>query len=93
MCLVTNSARAALVAAKAGKGTKVPELTSTQFDLLARLLQSKEPARAGARLVLVEGKSNPEAYALAGISPQSLSNTLGRYRKAHVDICKAYGID
>jgi transposase len=69
------------------------ELTSTQFDLLARLLQSKEPARSGARLVLVEGKSNPEAYTMAGISPQSLSNTLGRYRKAHADICQAYKVD
>lgn len=68
------------------------ELTSAQFELLARLLQSKEPARSGARLVLVEGKSNPEAYTQAGISPQSLSNTLGRYRKAHSDICLAYEI-
>lgn len=71
----------------------MPELTPAQFELIAKLIQSKEPAREGARLVLVEGKSNPEAYASAGISPQSLSNTLGRYRKAHADICLAYEID
>lgn len=69
----------------------MPELTLEQFDLIAKLIQSKEPARTGALLVLVHGKSNGEAYTAAGISPQSLSNTLGRYRRTHQDISAVYG--
>ena len=68
------------------------ELTPAQFELIARLIQAKEPAKTGARLVLVEGLSNKDAYTKAGISPQSLSNTLGIYRKVHRDICDAYRV-
>lgn len=66
------------------------ELTLEQFNLIAKLIKSRDPAKRGARLVLVEGMSNTEAYTDAGISPQSLSNTLGRYRKTKRDIEAAF---
>lgn len=66
-------------------------ITAPQFELVAKLLQSKEPPRTAAYLVLVENKSNKEAIAATGLSPQSVSNTLGRYRRAHAAIMAAYG--
>lgn len=75
------------------------ELTHSQFDLIAALIQSKLPVKEAARLVLVEGKTNPEARAAVAdpankikVSPQSLSNTLGRFRRTHQDIKAAYKI-
>ncbi|GIK74529.1 MAG: hypothetical protein BroJett021_35170 [Chloroflexota bacterium] len=70
----------------------MPELTKKQFDLIAKMIQSKEPPKSAAYLVLVKGKTNREAMAKTGISPQSLSNTLGRYRRTHLSILAAYEI-
>lgn len=66
------------------------ELTEAQFNLIAKLIKSRAPAKSGAYLVLVKGKNNPDAYAEAGISPQSLSNTLGRFRRVHKEIEAIY---
>ncbi|MDX1252325.1 MAG: hypothetical protein IDH49_08800 [Gammaproteobacteria bacterium] len=66
------------------------ELTKKQFDLIAKLIQSKEPPRTAAFLVLVKGKSNQEAIAETGLSPQSVSNVLGRFRRTHKEILAAY---
>lgn len=66
------------------------ELTKKQFDLIAELIRSKEPPRTAAHLILVKGKSNQEAIAATGLSGQSVSNTLGRFRRAHLAILKAY---
>lgn len=66
------------------------ELTKKQFDLIAKLIQSKEPPRTAAYLVLVKGRSNQEAIAETGLSPQSVSNTLGRYRRTHQEILSVY---
>lgn len=66
------------------------ELTSRQFELIAALIRSKGPTRAAARLVLVDGKSNQDAIAATGLSGQSVSNTLGRFRQAHRAICEVY---
>lgn len=52
-----------------------------QFDALATLLQLKAgPARQGARLVLVDRLSGVAAAAQTGASPQSISNTITRFR-------------
>lgn len=66
------------------------ELTKKQFDLIASLIRSREPARTAAHLILVRGKSNPEAMEATGLSASSVSNTLGRFRVAHEKICKVY---
>ncbi len=71
----------------------MPELTQKQFDVIADLMQAKEPARTAAFLVLVKGRTNKEAMAKTGVSPQSLCNTVVRYRQKHEMICEAYGIE
>ncbi|MDD5056507.1 MAG: TrfB-related DNA-binding protein [Sideroxydans sp.] len=68
----------------------MPELTKKQFDLIAKLIQSKEPARTAAFLVLVKGKGNQDAIAETGLSKQSVSNVLGRFRRTHKEICSVY---
>lgn len=68
----------------------MPELTKKQFDLIAKLIQSKEPARTAAFLVLVKGKGNQVAIAETGLSAQSVSNTLGRFRRTHKEIYLVY---
>lgn len=69
----------------------MPELTKKQFDLIAKLIQSKEPPRTAAFLVLVRGKTNQEAIAATGLSPQSVSNALRRYRRTHKELLSVYG--
>ena len=72
------------------------ELTKEQFNLIAELIRSREPPRTAAYMVLVEGKANKEvlaALAESGLSGQSLSNTLLRFRKTHRAIVGAYKND
>lgn len=66
------------------------ELTKAQFDLIAELIRSREPVRTAAYMVLVRGKSNPDAIAGTVVSAASLSNTLTRYRTTHKKIFKVY---
>ncbi len=66
------------------------ELTKKEFDLIASLIRSREPARTAAYLVLVRGKSNPDAMAATALSAASVSNVLTRYRHAHERIRKVY---
>lgn len=68
------------------------ELTPAQFDLVARLLQSKEPARTAGRLVLVDGKSVSEAVAATGVLQPSVSRLVRRCRETHLAILHAYGL-
>lgn len=77
-------------------GHTLAELTEEQFNLIAELIRSREPPRTAAYMVLVEGKSNKQALAAlaeSGLSGQSLSNTLTRFRKTHQAIVVAYNID
>lgn len=73
-----------------GEGYLMVELTQQEFDLIAKLIQSKEPPKTAAYLVLVMGKSNQEAIAETGLSAQSVSNTLGRFRRTHKEIYGVY---
>lgn len=69
-----------------------PLLTEAQFDLIASLIRSKDPPRTAAFMILVQGTSNREAITRTGLSPSSVSNTLGRFRLAHKKIIDAYGM-
>lgn len=71
----------------------MPELTPAQFELVAKLLQTKEPARTAARLVLVDGMAVTVAAAQAGVLQPSASRVVKRCRKVHADILAAYGIE
>ena len=66
------------------------EVTKKQFQVLTKILRAKEPPREAVEMVLVRGKSNQEVLAKTDISPQSLSNALGRYRRMHALILSAY---
>lgn len=66
------------------------EMTKKQHAVVAELLRSREPVVTATRLVLVEGKTNPEAQAQTGMAPAALSNALTRYRNAHNKILSAY---
>ena len=66
------------------------EMTPAQFHAVAELIGSRDPARAAARMVLVDGMRPGEAATAAGVSPQSASNAVGRVRRAHESIRAAY---
>ena len=61
-----------------------------QFEVIAELLRSREPAKTAARMVLIDGLSNQEAAARTKMSAQAISNALTRYRTAHSKIQKAF---
>lgn len=65
-------------------------LTEPEFSCIAELIRARDPARSAAYMVLVEGASNQAAMEARGVSPASLSNTLGRYRKAVGEIRTAF---
>lgn len=67
-----------------------PELTQSQFEVVAKLLQTKEPARTAARLVLLEGKTVTAAAAEAGVLQPSASRAVKRCREAHAELLMAY---
>lgn len=66
------------------------EVTKKQFQVLTKILRAKEPPREAVEMVLVRGQSNQDVLAKTDISPQSLSNALGRYRRMHALIQSAY---
>ena len=63
-----------------------------QFDAVGDLIRSRGPAREAARMVLVDGWSTSEAAAANGLTSQSVSNALRRYRTAHKKLCDAYSV-
>jgi hypothetical protein len=69
------------------------KMTPAHFQVCATLIRS-EPSLAqnAARMVLVDGASNSEAgEANQPISPQSVSQAIRRFQKAHRLILTAYG--
>ncbi len=68
----------------------LPELNPVEFDVVAKLLQAKEPARTAARLVLVEGKAVKDAVAATGVLQPSVSRAVRRCRETHAFILTAY---
>lgn len=68
----------------------VMAMTKDQFELLAKLLRSKEPVTTGARLVLLDGVHNAEAARSAGVTPQSVHRAAKRFGELHEEICGTY---
>lgn len=66
------------------------ELTKKEFEVVAKLLQSKEPATTAARLVLVSGKTVAEAVAKTSVLQPSVSRVVRRCRETHAFILTAY---
>jgi len=65
-------------------------MTQQQFDLLARLLRSKEPVTTGARLVLLHHVPNAEAARTAGATAQSVHRAAKRFSELHEEIFTTY---
>jgi len=65
-------------------------MTSRQFQVIAKLIRSREPVRSAAYQVLVAGMSGAEAARQAGIKPQQVANTVRRFRVADLEIRAAY---
>ena len=65
-------------------------MTAHEFELIARLLKSKEPVTAGARLVLLRSVPNAEAARAVGATPQSVHRSAKRFAEMHQEILKAF---
>lgn len=65
-------------------------MTADQFDALAVLLRSREPAKETARLMLVEGKSRKDAIAITGLSGPAASQAAKRFKEADALVRPAY---
>jgi hypothetical protein len=65
-------------------------MTSSEFNLIARLLKSKEPTISAVRLVLLKGVANAEAARIAGCTPQSAHRSAKRFMALHADIRAAF---
>ncbi len=61
-----------------------------EFDVVAKLISSREPTRSAAQRVLVDGIAPADAAREFDLRPQSVSNTLRRFRDAEVIILSAY---
>lgn len=66
------------------------EMSEIQFQVVADLLRSREPVRSAVRLVLVMGHPTKYAADFTGLTAQSVSNALRRYRYAHHRLTDAY---
>lgn len=65
-------------------------MTLEQFELLALLLRSRGPTKEAARMVLLSGASGADAARQTGLKPQSVSNTVQRFRHADSAVREAY---
>ncbi len=68
----------------------MPELTPAEFAVVAKALQSKEPATTAARLVLVDGRAIKEAVAATGCLQPAVSRIVRRCREMHEFILSGY---
>lgn len=65
-------------------------MTAQEFELVAKLLKSKEPVTAGVRLVLLRNVPNAEAARAVGSTPQSVHRAAKRFRELHAEIVAAF---
>ena len=65
-------------------------MTLQQFDLLARLLRSKEPVTTGAKHVLLHNVANAEAARTTGATAQSVHRAAKRFSELHEEIFTTY---
>lgn len=72
------------------KKPKAATLTAAQFEVLAKLTRAREAPMMAAALVLLEGVAPAEAARQAGLSRQSVSNSVSRYRGFDKAVRAAY---
>lgn len=65
-------------------------MTEEEFELIARLLKSKEPVISGVHQVLFENSTNADAARAIGATPQAVHRSTKRFLALHKDICEAF---
>lgn len=68
----------------------LPAMNMEQFETIAKLIRSKEPARTAAMMVLVLGWSSQSVVKTIGLQTQSVWNTVHRFRTAHARLTKVF---
>lgn len=66
-------------------------MTPEQFEVVAHLIRSREPATSAARRVLLDGLSQADAAREFGLGPNNVWNTVNRFRKADEALREVYG--
>lgn len=69
---------------------QTPFMHMSQFECIAKLIRSKEPARSAAMMVLVMGWSAKSTVRLTGLKTQSVWNTCQRFRSAYIRLTKVF---
>ena len=65
-------------------------MTLAEFALIAKLLRSKEPVKTAAMRVLVDGMRIVDVAEATGLSQNSISNCVQRFRYADAEIRRVY---
>lgn len=65
-------------------------MTRQEFELIARLLKSKEPVITAVGLVLFNGMANAEAARSVGCTPQAAHRSTKRFLAMHKEICATF---
>ena len=65
-------------------------MTKSELELIARLLRSKEPVISAVRMVIFDQADNADAARAAGVTPQAVHRSTGRFLAMHKDICSAF---
>ena len=65
-------------------------MTKTEFDLIARLLKSKEPVISAVGLVIFKGMANADAARAVDSTPQAVHRSTKRFLALHKEICEAF---
>jgi hypothetical protein len=65
-------------------------MKKSEFDLIARLLKSKEPVISAVRMVIFDGVTNADAARQLGVTPQAVHRSTKRFQALHNEICVAF---
>lgn len=65
-------------------------MTRQEFELIARLLKSKEPVISAVGLVLFNDMANADAARAVGCTPQSVHRSTKRFLALHKEICVTF---
>lgn len=65
-------------------------MTKTEFNLIARLLKSKEPVISAVRLVIFKDMANADAARAMDCTPQAVHRSTKRFMALHKEICEAF---
>lgn len=66
------------------------KMTEAQFEYIADMIRSKDPARQGARLVILHDVPNAEAARSVGVAPQSVHRAAKRIAEVHDELRRHY---